>query len=54
MAIVPLRECKIPTLMVLPLLAPVDAAEVGLVVVVEEGLLPQAFRKILVPKVAEP
>jgi hypothetical protein len=59
MAIVPLRECKIPTLMVSPLGAGVSvgvSVGVGVTAASSAGGVasPQAFNKILVPIVAEP
>jgi len=60
-AIVPLRECNIPTLIVSPLVAAdatgdaaVDDTADGLSAVVLVPLLAQAFRRKLVPKVAVP
>ena len=58
-AIVPLRECKIPTLIPSPAAdaageaSPEAAGEASVVVEVVVGL-PQAFSKMLVPNVAEP
>ncbi|MFM7426104.1 MAG: hypothetical protein ACKO7W_14120 [Elainella sp.] len=60
MAIVPLSECRMPTLIASPLAAAGEAAvgedsAAGDSVVVEVVVvLPQAFNKMLVPKVAEP
>ena len=52
-AIVPLRECNIPTLMVSPAAAGLAAVS-GEVVAVGVSPPPQAFSNTLVPRVAEP
>jgi hypothetical protein len=60
MAMVPLSECRIPTLIVSPDAGDVDAAgdaaedAAGDSVELVVGLLAQAFRRMLVPSVAEP